>query len=627
MSTNSATIQIDFDDDRGTAFQLRPSEERIGRLLEETAPSLNQSKVRACLQCFLRDYSNVVKAEQTNSSSFARDILSVVDVFTAIESSNVKLQCRKALMESSENLISGGGHEALIAATLVSIALAMEDPTEQSRFRSIGSAMAKVITAERGECRVDGSVEHDIFRALLQQATQVDDKGASLDWHIISSLAKSLNVQCLRDNTTAQAAAKIISDVLHLSQFKSNDNSMDASEMVSKTDAAAILALAAQLQPWQVLKPADLIILAVLLGLDHAAERICEAVTTSSPESDAAKAAVETLLEGSFDSKQYRQADNYATKFFDSGGNRRFLEARYLHACSTIAKVIRKGALPVIDKQIERVDKAVQIMEKNGTCDTVSVTINCETAAEDIRIFALEQLEETDNADACHRFAALWGMDYCYDEEAILKAADARRKKYLQWEDLLSEIPPELVSTPATLLDAMRHLGSTHTGNIYGFDTEWSDEDIGVSILQIASLKSVVLLDIPALSNSAEGCEALEKTVGRMFANCTMVGFSCRQDITKLRGSPTKSKDKKHWLHSSEGVVDLQPILAKTDASSTKLGLSRVCERFLGKPLDKSEQCSLWNARPLSLRQRTYAALDAWTVRSIYDIVSVAHYR
>jgi len=115
--------------------------------------------------------------------------------------------------------------------------------------------------------------------------------------------------------------------------------------------------------------------------------------------------------------------------------------------------------------------------------------------------------------------------------------------------------------------------------------------------------------------------------VGRMFANCTMVGFSCRQDITKLRGSPTKSKDKKHWLHSSEGVVDLQTILAKTDASSTKLGLSRVCERFLGKPLDKSEQCSLWNARPLSLRQRTYAALDAWTVRSIYDIVSVAHYR
>ncbi|CAN0094218.1 unnamed protein product [Scytosiphon promiscuus] len=42
-----------------------------------------------------------------------------------------------------------------------------------------------------------------------------------------------------------------------------------------------------------------------------------------------------------------------------------------------------------------------------------------------------------------------------------------------------------------------------------------------------------------------------------------------------------------------------------------KGSLSRLCNLVLGKPLDKSEQCSDWGNRPLSGRQKRYAALDA----------------
>jgi ribonuclease D len=39
----------------------------------------------------------------------------------------------------------------------------------------------------------------------------------------------------------------------------------------------------------------------------------------------------------------------------------------------------------------------------------------------------------------------------------------------------------------------------------------------------------------------------------------------------------------------------------------------------LKKPLDKSEQCSEWNQRPLSDKQRIYAALDAYVCAWIYS--------
>jgi hypothetical protein len=43
-------------------------------------------------------------------------------------------------------------------------------------------------------------------------------------------------------------------------------------------------------------------------------------------------------------------------------------------------------------------------------------------------------------------------------------------------------------------------------------------------------------------------------------------------------------------------------------------GLTQLCARLLGRPIEKVWQTSLWHRRPLLSQQRHYAALDAWVL-------------
>ncbi|KAF8937916.1 Exonuclease mut-7 [Dissophora ornata] len=50
-------------------------------------------------------------------------------------------------------------------------------------------------------------------------------------------------------------------------------------------------------------------------------------------------------------------------------------------------------------------------------------------------------------------------------------------------------------------------------------------------------------------------------------------------------------------------------------------GLSGMLSRLCGKKLDKSQQCSHWEQRPLSQAQQVYAAVDAWCLLDIYEVL------
>lgn len=48
------------------------------------------------------------------------------------------------------------------------------------------------------------------------------------------------------------------------------------------------------------------------------------------------------------------------------------------------------------------------------------------------------------------------------------------------------------------------------------------------------------------------------------------------------------------------------------------VSLSFLVFMFWGKPLDKSQQCTDWSIRPLSSKQMTYAAADAFVSRALF---------
>jgi hypothetical protein len=57
------------------------------------------------------------------------------------------------------------------------------------------------------------------------------------------------------------------------------------------------------------------------------------------------------------------------------------------------------------------------------------------------------------------------------------------------------------------------------------------------------------------------------------------------------------------------------------DSLTQVQGLASVCSRVLGVELEKTQQCSNWDRRPLKARQLQYAALDAHVLIQLYHVL------
>merc|ERR1712238_19065 len=106
----------------------------------------------------------------------------------------------------------------------------------------------------------------------------------------------------------------------------------------------------------------------------------------------------------------------------------RHVKARYYHACDTISKVISKRQLPIVERQVERVDRAVAKVhiilgsdDDNGdnNDDTTRVrklpvlsTSALTSPCEKIRKYAIEKMEEAGEITSAQRLASLYGIDY-----------------------------------------------------------------------------------------------------------------------------------------------------------------------------------------------------------------------
>jgi len=150
-----------------------------------------------------------------------------------------------------------------------------------------------------------------------------------------------------------------------------------------------------------------------------------------------------------------------------------------------------------------------------------------------------------------------------------------------------------------------------------GIDSEWQQcmkiiDKTEVSIIQICNYEEncCILLDMLYFSSKDKFYDIFEK----YFQGKIFIGFSF--DRNDLNAFPIRLKN--FFENNNKCTIyDLVP-LSQQKFLEKGQPLKNLTEKIFGKSLCKYEQCSNWNARPLSQCQIHYGALDALVCIMIY---------
>uniref|UniRef100_A0A8D1UG07 3'-5' exonuclease domain-containing protein n=1 Tax=Sus scrofa TaxID=9823 RepID=A0A8D1UG07_PIG len=171
-------------------------------------------------------------------------------------------------------------------------------------------------------------------------------------------------------------------------------------------------------------------------------------------------------------------------------------------------------------------------------------------------------------------------------------------------------------------------------GQVVSVDLEWRPS-FGVggrpqaSLMQVAVEGRVFLLDLPQLLSPARGQEpqAFSQLVSRLLADpsITKLGYGMAGDLRSLGASCPALAQAQKQLRGSLDLLQVHKQLRVVDAPAPGVdgaagprGLSLLVQQVLGKPLDKTQQLSNWDRRPLGEEQLVYAAADAYCLLEVY---------
>ncbi len=238
-----------------------------------------------------------------------------------------------------------------------------------------------------------------------------------------------------------------------------------------------------------------------------------------------------------------------------------------------------------------------------------------------VREYSSEQLAEAGFTEHAQRVLAGEPLPESAGED--LHHADPR---YLNLPD---DVGVVIVDDEASAALAHEALGAAV---MVGLDAEWRPAALSsaehreplIQVLQVATERSVFLFDMTSPS-----APSFDGILSALFSDPAKlkIGFGLREDMRRI-----KSYSPALQACNVANLMDLMslPIAAtlpdapeRSEEAGKKTGkshrgLSGLCARVLGKPLNKAKQCSDWGARPLTQAMIHYAALDAMCLVMIF---------
>ena len=241
--------------------------------------------------------------------------------------------------------------------------------------------------------------------------------------------------------------------------------------------------------------------------------------------------------------------------------------------------------------------------------DEIIATVGGNKVLQEKVVSALQQEKDVVEAQFwANKFDLVVDMEVAESDGTQSKDDRSLKRKFLKLP-----IPPEnihLVDTKEKFQDFVEKIGSTEE-TLIGLDTESKCGNEKPSLVQVALSKEIFLLDFEVLPNLLDESDYQKlKTFLFFDENKTIVGFAVSEDIKKFAKS---CKSTTEVPNLCKNIVDLQ--------KGYSGGLSDLCEKTLGKALNKAEQRSDWSKRPLTASKMEYAALDAWVCVEIHKVI------